>query len=210
MSVADIITSISVAIAAISFVMGITAWKREFIGKRKIELAESLLAVFYEAEDAIKEIRSPFSYVGEGKTRKRSENELEEQSELLDRAYIVFERYQKREELFAQLRATKYRAMASFGAKASEPFDEIGKILKEIFLAANMLATQYWPRQGYRHLTEEQFLQNRGQMEHYEAIFWYMGEEKDEIGRRAHKAIKAIENIAREEIEGKVANRLRR
>lgn len=210
MSAADIITSISVAIAAISFVMGITAWKREFIGKRKIELAESLLALFYEAEDAIKEIRNPFSYVGEGKTRKRSENELEAQSEWLDRAYIVFERYQKREELFAQLRATKYRAMASFGAKASEPFDEISKILREIFLAANMLATEYWPRQGYRHLTEDQFLQIRKQMEHYEAIFWYMGEEKDEIGRRAHKAVQAIESIAREEIEGKVTNRLRR
>lgn len=77
MNAANIITSISVAIAALSFVSGVSAWKREFIGKRQIELAESVLAMFYEVEDAIREIRNPFAYTDEGKSRKRADNERE-------------------------------------------------------------------------------------------------------------------------------------
>ena len=125
MTIADIITAISVATAAIAFVVGVNAWKREFIGKRRIELAETVLALFYEAQDAIREIRNPFSLGGEGKTRKRSDNEREEVSALLDQAYVVFERYQKREKLFAELRSMKYRVMATFGSNAGDPFDEL-------------------------------------------------------------------------------------
>ncbi len=58
MTIADAITAFSAAIAAISFVVGISTWRREFVGKRRIELAESVLALFYEAADAIQEIRS--------------------------------------------------------------------------------------------------------------------------------------------------------
>ena len=79
MTIADVITAVSVAIAAIAFVAGISAWKREFIGKRRIELAEDVLALFYETQDAIREIRNPASFSGEGKTRKRDENEREEE-----------------------------------------------------------------------------------------------------------------------------------
>ena len=95
MTISEIITSISVMIAAIAFVSGINAWKREFVGKRRIELAETVLAMFYEAQDAIREIRSPFGTTNEGNTRKRSDNELEEDAIILDRAYVVFERYKK-------------------------------------------------------------------------------------------------------------------
>ena len=143
MNIANVITSISasisVVIAALSFVLGVAAWKREFIGKRQIELAESVLAMFYEVEDAIREIRNPTSYEGEGKTRKRAENEIQAESQLLDKAYVVFERYQKRKELFAELRSTKYRFMATFGQQAGEPFTELDKILGEIFRSAQML-----------------------------------------------------------------------
>ena len=139
MTAADVITSISVAIAAISFTVGISAWRREFVGKRRIELAESVLALFYEAEDAIREIRNPFSYAGEGRTRKRSENEQEEAAELLDQAYVVFERYRNKEKLFAELRSMKYRVMATFGSETGAPFDELSKVLNEIFSSAEIL-----------------------------------------------------------------------
>ena len=95
MTIADIITAVSVAIAALAFAVGINAWRREFVRKRRIELAEDILARFYEAQDAIREIRNPFSYGREGTTRKRSEHETPEESKLLDQAYVVFERYQK-------------------------------------------------------------------------------------------------------------------
>ncbi|MCL4409458.1 MAG: hypothetical protein M1356_03920 [Gammaproteobacteria bacterium] len=176
--------------------MSVTAWKHEFVGKRRIELAETVLALFYEAEDAIREIRSPFSFVGEGSSRKRSEGERQEESQLLDQAYVVFERYQKREKLFAELKAMRYRCMASFGQKAAEPFDEISKILHEIFVSARMLGSHYWPRQGRAPMSDDEFQKHLEQMEKHEAVYWYMGEDKDEISPRVKQAVSKMEKIA--------------
>ena len=196
MTIADVITAISVAIAALAFVAGINAWKLEFVGKRRIELAENVLALFYEAQDAIREIRNPFSFGGEGTTRKRSEHEREEESQLLDQAYVVFERYQKREKLFAELRSMKYRVKATFGSKAGEPFDELNMVLNEIFSSARILGTYYWKRQGRVRMSENEFQKHLEQMNKHEAIFWFMGEEKDEITPRVQRAVEKIESIA--------------
>lgn len=190
MGAADVITSVSVAVAAIAFLSGVSAWKREFVGKRRIDLAESVLALFYEAEDAIREIRNPFSFAGEGNTRKRSEHEGENESHLLDEAYVVFERYRKREQLFAQVRSMKYRFMAMFGAVAGEPFDELNKVLNEIFISAQVLS-RYWVRQGRGSLTPDE----SGIMQTQEAVFWYMGDEKDAIGPRVRNAVQKVEAI---------------
>jgi hypothetical protein len=192
---ADVISSVSVLIAALSFVAGVSAWKREFVGKRRIELAESVLAMFYEAEDAIREIRNPFSFGGEGKTRKRAENEREEESQLLDQAYVVFERYQKREQFFAQLRSMRYRYMAAFGSSAAEPFDELAKVLNEIFIAARMLGTHYWPRQGRVEMKAKEFQKHLDDMHRHEAVFWYMGDDQDAITPRVRNAVKKVEAI---------------
>lgn len=198
MTIPDAITAISVAVAAIAFVAGVNAWKREFVGKRRIELIENVLALFYEAQDAIREIRNPFSFVGEGATRKRSEHEREDEAQLLDQAYVVFERYQKREKLFAELRSMKYRVMATFGSKAGEPFDELNMVLNEIFSSARILSTYYWKRQGREQMNEEEFQKHLDQMNKHEAIFWFMGEEKDEITPRVQRSVEKIESVARE------------
>jgi hypothetical protein len=43
----QILSSISVIIASWAAVYGIDAWKREFTGKRRIQLAEEALELFY-------------------------------------------------------------------------------------------------------------------------------------------------------------------
>lgn len=198
MSIADVITAVSVAIAALAFVAGINAWRREFVGKRRIELAENVLALFYEAQDAIREIRNPFGFVGEGSTRKRSDLEREEEARILDQAYVVFERAQKREKLFAELRSIKYRFMATFGAQTSESFDEINMIMNEIFSAAHILGTFYWKRQGHVQMSEEEFNNHLEQMQKYEAIFWSHSDRRDEITPRVQRAVEKIESITSE------------
>jgi len=201
MNAANVITSISVAIAALSFVSGVSAWKREFIGKRQIELAESVLAMIYEVEDAIREIRNPFSYTDEGKSRKHSDNERAEESQLLDRAYVVFERYQRREKLFAELRSLKYRFMATFGTHAGEPFKEMDKVLNEIFISARMLGTHYWQRQGRVPMSEDEFQKHLDAMHKHEAVFWYMGEDEDTISPRMRNVVQQVENITRNAVK---------
>ena len=191
----DFISSVAVLIAALTFIAGVSAWRREFVGKRRIELAESVLAMFYEAEDIIKQIRNPVSFVGEGNTRKREEKELKEDSLLLDRAYIVIERYQKREALFSQIRSIRYRVKAMFGTPASEPFDELDTIINEIFSAAQMLGSHYWPRQGRVEMASEEFKNHLEEKHRYETVIWYMGEENDTVTPRVKEIIANIENV---------------
>ena len=191
----DFISSIAILIAALTFIAGVSAWRREFVGKHRIELAESVLAIFYEAADAIRQIRNPSSFVGEGTTRKRAENELAEDSRLLDQANIIFERYKKREVLFSQIRAKRYRVMATFGPSSEEPFEELDAIINEILTAAHMLGSHYWPRQGRVEMAPKEFKKHQEEMQNYEMVFWLMDEDKDTISPRVQKIIEKIEVI---------------
>ena len=106
MELSELAKNISVIIGALALISGIRAWKREYIGKRKIELAEDTLMLFYQARDAIREIRNPFGRIGEGSSRQKADNETASETELLNRAYVVYERYQKQEDIFNKLQST--------------------------------------------------------------------------------------------------------
>lgn len=195
----ETIQAISVIIAAITIIVGVNAWKREFVGKRRIELAENVLTLFYEAQDAIREIRNPFSFVGEGSSRKRSEHESEDEAKILDTAYVVFERYHKREKLFAELRAMKYKFMATFGSDAGEPFVEIDYVINDILSAAYILGRYYWQRQGRIKISEEEFQKHLEGMRKFESKIWTLNFDNDVISQRVQNAVEKIEGITRKE-----------
>ena len=197
MEYTELAKNISVILGALALISGIRAWRREYIGKRKIELAEDTLMLFYQARDAIRDIRNPFGRIGEGSSRQKAENETESETELLNRAYVVYERYQKHEEMFNKLQSTRYRFMARFGRENEIPFVELNKILNEIFIAAQMLGTHYWQRQGRVKMEGEEFKKHLEEMHKYEAIFWFQGEKRDEIGPRVEKVIKQVEDITK-------------
>lgn len=203
MDYSELAKNISIIISALAFVSGIRAWRREYIGKRKIELAEETLMLFYQARDAIQNIRNPFGQIGEGNTRQKGEHETKEETELLNRAYVVYERYQKHEEIFNKLQSIRYRFMARFGRENDAPFIDLNTILNEIFIAAQMLGTHYWQRQGRVKMEGEEFKKHLTEMHKHEATFWFQGEEKDEIGPRVEKVIQKIENITKSTIEEK-------
>lgn len=188
----NLIQSACVIIASLTAVYGITSWRREAKWKRKYELAEEVLSLFYECKEKIDIIRSPFGYTGEGKTRKRSENEKPDESEIMDMAYVFIERYEKEKGPFIRLFSLKFRFIAVFGKKAEEPFNEMSKIIREIMLAANRLGDRYWKDQGRRKFTEQQFQQHLDEMEKYEAIVW-AGFENDELDKKVNKCIEKIE-----------------
>lgn len=171
----------AVIIACWAIISGIGAWKREFIGKRQIELAEQVLAKFFEIKDAIAMIRSPFSNSDEGKTRKRSEYESPETSQLLDRGFIVFERYSQKETVFADFNTLKYRFMASFGPQAEQIFVDTNAILNSIFVSAQMLGTHYWQRQGRVPMEPDEFKEHLAEMQQHQRVFWDHGGEVDEV-----------------------------
>ncbi|HBH81592.1 MAG TPA: hypothetical protein DDY39_17330 [Nitrospira sp.] len=195
----DIIQSAAVTIASIVAIYGINAWKDEFIGKRRIELAEEVLAIFYQARDAIEAIRSSFGYEGEGKTRKPGPNEKPEHAEALDRAYVLIERYNKHNDVFSRLHALRYRFMAQFGAEASAPFDDLNGLINELLMAARhkvWLATV--PEWSLR--SEEAMEKHHQEWIANERIY-YSGGKDDPIAPRLAKIITDIESRCQPIIE---------
>lgn len=164
--------ALSIFAACWAIIAGIGAWKREFIGKRKIELAEETLAIYFEIKDAIAFIRSPFSSNTEGNTRKHSENETKAEKQLLDRGYIVFERYEKKKDIFVRFNTLKYKFMAVFGPENEEIFTTTNQVINSIFISANMLATYYWQRQGKVQMEADEFEKHLHEMQRHEGIFW--------------------------------------
>jgi hypothetical protein len=192
-AVFNIIQSASIIIASIVAIWGINSWRREAKWKRKYEVAEEVLALFYECKEKFQIIRSPFSHSLEGKSRKQGENETIEESKRLDNTYVFFERYEREKEAFNKLFSLKFRFMTLFGKESGHSFDEMKKILNTIFFAANKLGQHYWREQGKNFRTEELFQQHLKEMEENEAIIWGHYDENDKIAKRVDQCISSIE-----------------
>ena len=146
-TILHILQSISIIIACWVAIIGINAWRREFIGKRRIELAEEVLGAFFAVKDAVDYIRSPVSHSDEGSTRQKQNYETSEETKILNRAFIVFERYGKQKDVFNRFAVLKYRFMASFGEDKESMFDKTTQILNRILVASEALGT-YWQHES--------------------------------------------------------------
>ena len=192
---ATIAQLVAVMSACWAIILGVGAWKREFIGKRKIELAEQTLVQFFEVRDAISFIRNPFSSSSEGGTRERNESETASEWNLLDRGYIVVERFGKREQCFVQFNTLKYRFMAAFGRESEDIFLETTRIVNSIFISARMLSTHYWQRQGRVSMEPDEFKKHLEEMHRHEGTFWEIGGGEDETNQKLQGVLERLEKI---------------
>lgn len=149
--IVEVVKGVSVIVACLVAVYGFDAWRREFVGKRRMELAEEVLALFYEARDVLSEIRSLWGYEGEGSTRQSRDNESPEEKAALDRAYIVVERFNKHRDTFNRIQALRYRFMAQFGTEAGVPFIRLTEIVNQVFGAAHGLSLIWKTRLRFAH-----------------------------------------------------------
>lgn len=185
----------AVLMASWAIISGIGAWKREFIGKRKIDLAQQVLAKFFEVQDAIAFIRNPFSSGNEGQSRQKAPTETAPETELLNRGYIVVERYQQKESVFVEFNTLKYKFMAAFGKETEQIFTDTNRALNSIFVSARMLATHYWQRQGRVHMEPDEFQKNLTEMHRHEGIFWDTQSETDEIRQKLKSILDRLEIV---------------
>lgn len=181
--------TIAILVTAYLAVKGIDAWKKEVVGRRKAELAEEVLALFYKMQDMIGWARFPGSYAHEGKTRPPVEGEKPEEARLRESYYVAVERLTEDSSFYADLQAAKYRFMACFGADSKKPFDAMKQIRTKIMLSAHALA------RGDK-LSNEQKEQMEGD------IGWVLGDE-DKIGEQIEETIREIEAICRPCLEEK-------
>jgi hypothetical protein len=198
---ADIAQSASVILASLFAIYGIDAWRREFIGKRRMELAEEVLALFYQARDVIESIRSPMGYVGEGQTRKPSPNERPEDKEALDRAFVLVERYNEHIEIFSRIHVLRYRFMAQLGVDAAKPFSELNSIVNELRLSSRRMARLLTRRE--RSVRSESGVEkDQREMEKVDAIY-YSDSENDPIAPRVDSVVVQIEGTCKHIIESR-------
>lgn len=194
--VRDILLIIGTCIA----VYGIDSWRREHRGRRQLQLAEDVLASFYEARDVINYMRHPFSFSSETEEIERAENENDAAYQARKNASVVFKRYNNNSELFSRIHATRYRFMALIGKEQAQPFDELRKIVNEIHAAAQALS-RLWPRDYFR--TEEQRERHQKLIDENEAVFWEGLKEPDPINARLEELVDQIETTCKGILSGK-------
>lgn len=175
-------------------VYGVNAWRREHVGRKRIDTAEKVLEQFYYARDALNHIRSPLGFGGEGRTRKRAEKETPAQSEILDRAFVPIERYNVHAERFAELRSLRYRAEAYWGKDATMPFATFENIVARVMAAAHALA------RDWQHDDPSLNPRREKRQREMEARIW-SGDEDDRLSGLTETMVTEAEEICRPIIE---------
>jgi hypothetical protein len=199
---AQVAQSASVILAALFALYGFDAWRREHIGKRRLELAEEVLALFYQASDAIEQMRSPFGFGGEGSSRKQMPNEDPKHKQVLDSAYVLIERYNRYSELFSTLHAARYRFMAQVGVAKAVPFDAINTIVNELIASAHEMA-RLATAPDWSVRTPEAEEKRHARVVRVHDVYYGTGGDDDPIAQRVRAAVAEIERTCRGIIESK-------
>ena len=195
----EVLNSISILIAVWVAIYGIDSWRREHSGKRRLELAEDALSLFYEAADAIRHIRHPASFGSETESIVQGEHESDSDFRARKNASIVFLRYQQHSDLFNKLHAMRYRFMAQIGKAEARSFDDLREINNTIQGSARVLS-HLWSRDNF--VSDDQRARHRTELAKYEAIFWEGLEEDDPINPRLELVIETFESVCRGIIAG--------
>jgi hypothetical protein len=198
-NVAEFLKSASIVIASCVAIWGINAWRREHVGKKRLDTAEEMLSLFYQARDAIGDIRSPGSFASEASGRARHPNESDDDARIQDMAYIPIARYQRQSELFGKLKSLRYRAMAQFGPHFGKPFDDLDTVLREILTSTSTLANLWRNLGGPDNAPRNLELQRR-----LEARIWAGANADggpDEMAVRVDAIVSEVETLARPQID---------
>jgi hypothetical protein len=188
----EVIKSVGIIIASGVAIWGINSWRREAKWKRKYELAEDVLANFYEAHQAIKIIRSPFGFGHEGSSRPKQDNETKEKSQIYDQAYVARERFERNKKSLEKLQALKFRFIALYGKEYEKHFDKFNQTVNKIFFASDQIAMVRLGQYG----DDKEFI--RDTMKESRETLYSRTNKDDKIEMELEEAIKAIEKKCKE------------
>jgi hypothetical protein len=175
----------SIAVTAYFASRGLSAWRKQLVGKRRCELAEEILTSAFTVEQRIRFIRNGMGFKGEGKTRPRLESEPDQFSDTRDMYFIPLERISKHDETLTRFETLRVLAQAHWGSHAGRPFDTILSVVREVAVAARMLVSTVGD-QG-----------NRGSRSQWELAIWDSGPD-DALRRRVNDAVRDIESLCRQ------------
>ena len=166
-------------------------YEREFHDhKRRVELAEAILAEFLQIANVIQNVRSPAGYWDEGSGRPRSEDETDDQARQLDLYYVPLVRLSKHSDLISGLMSKRYRANSVLGREIEQAFQEITKVISRVRTSAEALTHSVKQ-------PESVLARNQANIERYETDIWGGLPETDRLQPMVNKAIEIVENVCR-------------
>ncbi len=104
------------------------------LAKRRAEVAENVLAMFYRTKRAFEAIRSPMIWANEMVAEEGIAEDV-----VRNDGYGVMRRMRDYSGLFSDLEAMRFTCGALFGQEATAPYDEIVKAHNQVFHAAESL-----------------------------------------------------------------------
>lgn len=165
---------------------GLSAWKREHVGKRDIELCQSVITSFYEAHDKLRALRSPFAYPeSESEGRARRENEADDERRVRDQHYVPLARLEKQSAFWSDFFGRRFLMRAIFSESGNAPYLLVDEALREFRAAAS---TRYASIQRGRIEIDSET--NRG----FDRILWEVSDD-DKLNSKLTEAIKKMEDV---------------
>jgi hypothetical protein len=127
--------------AATTAYRGLEKWRSETFGKRRAELAATVLTKVYEAEEIFRAAREPFVLAHEMAKKEGIPDVIAE-----DSSFAPERRLLGYQEFFGRFRSMKHEFAAIFGREAAKSLDELWRIRIEINHAVdNMLRNKEVP-----------------------------------------------------------------
>jgi hypothetical protein len=164
--------------------------------KRRVELAEEVLADFYRFADIIRAVRSPGGFRDESASRPRTESETPAEATKLDAYFVPIARVARQSDFFSDVRSKRYRSRALLGPSIDEAFTALDQAVWEVQSKAMMLSDMV-KRGGAA------FNLHTDVVEQYESTIWQHMPGDDPVEPIVRRAIEVAEATCRPILERK-------
>lgn len=162
---------------------GLDAWKTETLGRRDIDLCQTVIEKFYEAEHKLQVLRSPLSFAHEGAARATSTAESEEDKRRRDLLFVPLARFNEQYEFWSEFLSFRFRMRALFGDEAAECFEHFDEELRSFRAAAQARYRALYNSMDATDVTD------------FEKTIWEVDPSKDPISLKVKDTIRAMETI---------------
>jgi hypothetical protein len=194
---AQLVTYVFGAITVVIACLGLSAWRRQLVGTRRIQLAEKALGLFYKARDRFTWFRARGIFSNELEEVARLDGETDGQFEARKSVAVGLKRFYKGADVFSEIESLQYEFAAVFGVDALTAFSKM-KSATSAFLAAGHTLIEVkrqiaeypgGPIHAPRNLADD--------AQALSAQFWGADKGTDDVAKDLHEAIERIESTCK-------------
>lgn len=194
---AQLVTYVFGAITVVVACMGVSAWRRQLVGTRRIQLAERALSLFYKARDRFLWFRARGIFSDELEDIERLEGEAESQYSARRTVAVGLRRFYKGGDVFADIESLQYEFAAVFGLDSAAAFTKMKSATSAFVAAGNTLIdlrkqiVEFGANRQLipAHLSDDAV--GLGKQ------FWGAGDGSDDVAQNLREAVSEIERICR-------------